>query len=83
MVLYIVKRGGKPQPFQPEKIVKSCVKAGASKELAQKVAQEVSTIAYVQMPTEEIRAAVIELLKRFDPKTATAYAKFRKMEKKP
>ncbi len=81
MVLYIVKKGGRLEPFQPDKIVKSCIKAGASKELAAKVAEEVSTIAYVQMPTEEIRAAVIDLLKRFDPKTAKAYAEFKKGKK--
>jgi transcriptional regulator NrdR family protein len=78
MVLYISKKGGEREPFQPEKIVKSCMNAGASKKLAEKVAEEVSTIAYVEMPTEEIRAAVLELLKRFDPRTAKKYAEFKK-----
>jgi transcriptional regulator NrdR family protein len=82
MVLYIVKKGGDREPFQPEKIVKSCIKAGASKELAEKVAEEVSTIAYVQMPTEEIGAAVVDLLKRFDPKAAKSYAEYEKKKKK-
>lgn len=78
MVLYIVKKGGELEPFQPVKIERSCVRAGAKPELAKKVAEEVSTIAYVQMPTDEIRQAVIDLLKRFDPKTAKNYAAFRK-----
>jgi transcriptional regulator NrdR family protein len=78
MVLYIVKKGGRLEPFQPDKIEKSCIRAGAKSELAKRIVEEVSTIAYVQMPTEEIRASVIDLLKRFDPKTAKKYADFKK-----
>ena len=78
MVLYIVKKNGELEAFRPEKIVSSCMKAGASKEMAEKIAEEVSTIAYVQIPTGEIRAAVIELLKRFDPKAAKRYTEFKK-----
>lgn len=81
MVLYIVKKSGELEPFQPEKIVESCMKAGASTELAKKIAEEVSSIAYVQMPTAEIRQAVIDLLKRFDPKAAKAYAEYKKKPK--
>lgn len=54
------------------------MEAGADKELATKVAEEVSTIAFVQMPTEEIREAVIDLLKRFNPKIAKQYSDYRK-----
>ena len=81
MVLYIVKKSGELEKFEPEKIKKSCMKSGATAELAQKIADEVSSIAYVQMPTAEIRQAVIDLLKRFNPKVAKAYADFRKKKK--
>lgn len=78
MVLYIVKKDGSLEKFQPEKVTKSCKKAGASDDLAEKVADEISTLAYMQMTTQEIREEVIDLLKRFDPKVARAYAEFKK-----
>jgi len=76
--MYIEKKEGELEPFDPKKIVKSCIKAGADEELAKKVAEEVASIAYIQMPTAEIRQAVIDLLKRFNPKVARAYTEYRK-----
>ncbi len=58
----VVKKDGKTEPFQRQKIVNSCTAVGAPADLAASIADEIEKSARDQMPTSEIRAKVLERL---------------------
>lgn len=75
----VLKRGGKLEMFDAEKIVKSCVAAGVQGKEAKKVAEEVSRHLYFNIPSNEIRKMVIKKLGKIDKKAAAAYEQYEKM----
>jgi len=62
MAIQVVKRDGKTEPFQRQKIVKACTAVGAPADVAASIADEVEKSARDQMPTSEIRAMVLDRL---------------------
>jgi 2-phosphoglycerate kinase len=69
----------KPEPFFKEKIVRSITKAGASEELAKKIADEIEAkIGKKQTSTETIRRMVLARLRKEDKKAADAYTSYKK-----
>jgi len=75
----VLKRGGKLEMFDAEKIVKSCVAAGVPEKEAKKVAEEASNRLYFNIPTNEIRKMIIKKLGKIDKKAAAAYERYEKM----
>lgn len=75
----VLKRGGKLEMFDAEKIVKSCVAAGVPEKEAKKVAEEVSLHLYFNIPSNEIRKMVIKKLGKIDKKAAASYERYEKM----
>lgn len=63
----VVKRDGSLEEFITEKIVVSCLKAGAPSDVARRIAGEVERRAYEKMRTDEIRETVLELLREENP----------------
>lgn len=59
----VVKRDGRREPFVPEKITVSAVKAGAPLEDARRIAQAVERVAHDGISTDEIRRRVLEQLR--------------------
>ncbi|RXE56457.1 ATPase [Methanoculleus taiwanensis] len=59
----VVKRDGRREPFVPEKITVSAVKAGAPLEDARRIAQGVERAAHDGISTDEIRRRVLEQLR--------------------
>ncbi len=62
MVPQVVKKDGKTEPFQRQKIVKSCTSAGAPADVAASIADEIEKSARDQMPSSEIRKMTLERL---------------------
>jgi len=68
MAIVVVKRDGSREEFVPEKIVVSCLKAGASLEVARKIAKIIEGRLLDQgvkeITTKDLARMILELLKR-------------------
>ncbi|MBU3905211.1 MAG: hypothetical protein KJ906_03620 [Nanoarchaeota archaeon] len=71
----IVKRNGKKQKFSKAKIIKGCMKAGATKKIASAVANTVSKKVFEGMSARRIGELAIIALRKKDKKIAVSYAK--------
>ena len=72
MAIQVVKKDGKTEPFQRQKIVKSCASVGAPADVAASIADEIEGSARDQMPTSEIRAKVLDRLGKVKPDWVTS-----------
>ncbi len=63
-MFYVIKTTGKREPFQPEKIERTCIRAGASKALAKKIIREVEKKAFDGITTREILKLTTSLLEK-------------------
>jgi len=70
--MYVIKASGEKEEFNVEKIRRTCLRAGASKGLADKIAKEVEKRAYDGITTEEILDLTLKLLED-KPEAATRY----------
>jgi len=70
--MYVVKASGEKEEFDIEKIRRTCLRAGASKELADRISKEVEKKAHDGMTTKEIRDLVLKLLEE-EPRAAAKY----------
>jgi len=61
--MYVIKASGEKERFRPEKLVRSLVKAGASKRLATQIANEVKLEIWNGITTYEILGLALEKLK--------------------
>lgn len=82
MEIRVVKKSGESEPFQKEKIVNACTKTGASPEVAQRIADDVAKTVRDQIPTSEIRTAVLERLRAENPALEAAWLEHDKTKKK-
>ena len=55
---------GKRQKFNPQKIYRTCIRAGASKQLANEIVREISGEVYEGIPTRKILSMVLDSLRR-------------------
>lgn len=62
--MYVIKTTGKKELFQPEKIELTCIRAGASKTLAKKIAKEVKKKVFDGITTGEILKLTTLLLEK-------------------
>ena len=69
----IVKRKGKKQKFSKAKIVKGCMKAGASKKNATTVANRVSKKVVEGLSTRRVGELTVMELKKVDPKAGRSF----------
>jgi transcriptional regulator NrdR family protein len=82
MNVMVVKRSGKLEPFQREKIVRSCKRAGATPKVAEKIADEVAQTARDKIPTSEIRDAILSRLRKKNPAWEAAWLEYERTMKK-
>lgn len=73
MPIYVRKASGDRQEFSPEKIRKTCLHAGATQELADKVTAEVSRVVYDGISTREILKLIVGMLEKELPHAAARY----------
>jgi len=68
MSITVIKRDGSKEEFIPEKIVVSCLKAGASSEVARKIAKIIEGRLLEQnisqMSAKDLTRMILELLKK-------------------
>ena len=75
-MVQIKKRNESLQDFQNEKIVNSCIKAGASKDVAEKIAADISSKVKDGMSTAEIKGMVANELRSVNAMAADTYLKY-------
>jgi|Deesub1362A_J573_1020465.scaffolds.fasta_scaffold00221_29 transcriptional regulator NrdR family protein len=63
-MVYVVKRDGRKEKFSKSKIIKTCRRAGASRKIAEKVAEEVERKVYDGITTKEVLNLVLTLLEK-------------------
>ncbi len=78
----VVKRDGRIEEFIPEKIIVSCIKAGAPVGVAREVAAFVEAKAKVEMSTAEIRRFVLWLLHEKNPEWEKNWLRYEGTAKK-
>ena len=71
--ILIRKNNGDLVPFNPEKIKSTCLRAGASEELATKIANNVASKIYRGVKTKEIMRMALRLLDKEHPAVAARY----------
>ncbi len=67
MVVMVKKADGSKQPFDKAKIVRTCLKSGVNKGLAEKIAKEIETKAYNGIVTEKILEMIFRHLRKHRP----------------
>ena len=84
MEIQVTKKTGALEPFQREKLIKSCMNAGASLEVAEKIADEVAKhIQSNTISTTEIRSLVLSNLSEQNPAWVMKYMEYELTKKKP
>jgi len=83
MEIHVTKKTGVPEPFQREKLIRSCMNAGASLEVAEKVADEVAKHMQNNVSTSEIRALVLTSLSDENPAWVMKYMEYEMTKKRP
>ena len=72
--MYIIKASGKKAKFNPLKIRRTCLRAGADRALAMKIERLVSSKVREGMSTRKILRLILDLLDKLSPLTSTRYA---------
>lgn len=71
--MFVVKSSGEFEKFDSRKIKRTCIKAGCTEELANKIAREVEKKSYDGISTRDILHITISLLKKERPIVAARY----------
>ena len=72
-MVYVIKINGEKAPFDKSKVVRTCQRAGVSKEKAERIAAEVEASIYDGITTKKILKMVLERLEREHPKHSAKY----------
>jgi len=62
--MYVIKNSGEKEEFKPEKIMRTCIAAGASKKVADKIIKIISKKIYNGITTKKLLKMVIDLLEK-------------------
>lgn len=73
MPIFVTKASGEREPFDVEKLRRTCERAGASKKLAAQVAAAVEKKVYDGIPTKEILDLILKELEKEKPYLAARY----------
>ena len=67
MGVFVIKADGNRQLFDREKVVKTCLRMGASRKIADEVAEKVEKRLYDGIPTSKILQMTFSLLRKYKP----------------
>ena len=67
MEIYVTKADGTRQLFDREKIIRTCLRMGASRKIAYKIVKEIETQLYAGIRTEKILKLAFDLLRFYRP----------------
>lgn len=73
-MIYIIKANGKKQAFSPEKVKRSCLRAGASEALANEITKKISWRVRNGMSTREIWKLIFRYLSKETPMIASRFS---------
>lgn len=76
--LRVIKRSGELEGFDQQKIIRSCIAAGASRRAARIVADRVREKIYDKIPTSEIRSLTVKALEEYNPEWAENWREYEK-----
>lgn len=71
--MFVIKASGEREEFQREKIKNTCLRAGASKKIAEDIAGAVEKKIYDGISTKEILSMTLALLDKYRPEVAARY----------
>jgi len=71
--MWVVKASGETEKFDPEKVKRTCLKARASEDLADKIVKEVIKKSYDGISTREILNIALKILNKEKPHVAARY----------
>ena len=71
--MWVVKASGETEKFDPEKIKRTCLRAGLSEKLANKIVEKVRKKSYDGISTKEILHITLSLLRKEKPFIAARY----------
>jgi len=71
---YVINLAGQKEPFSWEKVFSSAQRAGSSKELAKKIADEISLLAYPGISTALIHEEVLKRLRENEPRAGIRFS---------
>ena len=71
--MYVIKSTGEKEAFNPGKIMRTLLRAGASKETANEIIRKVRSNAYNGIPTREILNSALDMLKGSNPGVCARY----------
>ncbi len=71
--MYVIKRNGELEKFDPNKIVRTCLRVGLDEKSAQEVAREVKSEIYNRIPAEELYKIVMGKLRKIERSHAYLY----------
>ena len=66
-MLYVTKADGRRQPFDRQKIIRTCTRMGASQEVAEKIANQIEKRAYTGIPTKKIIKLIFMYIEKYKP----------------
>ncbi|MGB9637255.1 MAG: ATP cone domain-containing protein [Microgenomates group bacterium] len=72
-LINVIKATGEVEPFSEEKVISSLIKAGAAREVAKEIIEEVKPSLYQNIPTFEIYSQVMSLLRKRQVQLAEKY----------
>jgi len=72
--MYIIKANGAKEEFSPEKAKRSCLRAGASNELANEIVKKITRQVQQGISTRELGRLIFRYLSKFQPSTASRYS---------
>jgi hypothetical protein len=71
--MYVLKASGEKERFDPTKLMRTCLRAGASQEISEEVVEEIEKNIYDGISTKEILKRTLRLLRRKHPGVASRY----------
>ena len=76
--LHVIKKDGKKQKINKNKIIKSCMKVGVGKKVCVQITDHILAECYDGISTDEIRLMVIEELSRRKERSAKRFRNHQK-----
>lgn len=73
IIMWVTKANGKIEKFDEKKIKRTCIRAGASKELAQRIVNQVRKRSYDGISTREVLQITLRLLNKEIPQLSVRY----------
>ncbi len=66
-MIYVTKVDGRRQPFDRQKIMRTCLRMGATPDIAKKIADKIEQQAYNGIPTKKIIKLIFSYIRRYKP----------------